>query len=84
MPPRGQQGETTMDDQTTAKVRQLDDAIARYIRPDTFPLAIRMIVPGEALPEGVRVPSEAFGESWIVEKKFLDSRNESPNCISAN
>ncbi len=55
-----------MDDQTTAKLRQLDDAIARYIRPDTFPLAIRMIRPGETLPEGVRVPSQSFGEKWIV------------------
>jgi uncharacterized protein (DUF169 family) len=55
-----------MDDQTDAKIRALDDAIARYIRPDTFPLAIRMIPPGEALPEGVRVPSESFGENWIV------------------
>ncbi len=55
-----------MDDQTAAKIRQLDDAIARYIRPDTFPLAIRMIEPGQALPEGVRVPSESFGENWIV------------------
>ena len=55
-----------MDDQTTAKLRDLDDAIARYIRPDTFPLAIRMIAPGEALPAGVRVPSETFGENWIV------------------
>ncbi len=55
-----------MDDQTTAKLRQLDDALSRYIRPDTFPLAIRMLRPGEALPEGVRVPSESFGENWIV------------------
>ena len=39
-----------MDDQITGKIRQLDDAISRYIRPDTFPLAIRMIRPGEALP----------------------------------
>jgi hypothetical protein len=39
-----------MDDQIAAQIRQLDDAITRYIRPDTFPLAIRMIRPGEALP----------------------------------
>jgi uncharacterized protein (DUF169 family) len=55
-----------MDDQIAAQIRQLDDAITRYIRPDTFPLAIRMIRPGEALPEGVRVPSDSFGENWIV------------------
>jgi len=52
-----------MDEQITARLRQLDDAIARYIRPDTFPLAIRMIVPAEALPEGVRVPSQTFNEN---------------------
>jgi uncharacterized protein (DUF169 family) len=55
-----------MEEQTTAKLRQLDDALGRYIRPDTFPLAIRMIRPGERLPEGVRVPSQSFGENWIV------------------
>lgn len=55
-----------MDEQTAAKIRRLDDAISRYIRPDTFPLSIRMIAPGEPLPQGVRVPSESFGENWIV------------------
>jgi hypothetical protein len=25
----------------------LDEALARYVRPDTFPLAIRMLTPGE-------------------------------------
>jgi uncharacterized protein (DUF169 family) len=46
--------------------RTVDEAIARYIRPDTFPLAIRMLEPGEPLPDGVRVPSESMGEQWIV------------------
>jgi uncharacterized protein (DUF169 family) len=55
-----------MDDQTAAKIKQVDEAIGRYIRPDTFPLAIRMLAPGEPLPEGVRVPSESMGENWIV------------------
>ncbi|HLI43258.1 MAG TPA: DUF169 domain-containing protein [Acidimicrobiales bacterium] len=44
----------------------LDAALARYIRPDTFPLGIRMLAPGEPLPEGVRVPSRDVGERWIV------------------
>jgi uncharacterized protein (DUF169 family) len=55
-----------MNDDAAATLRQLDDALGRYVRPDTFPLAIRMIKPGEALPEGVKVPSKSMGEQWIV------------------
>src|SRR5215471_9598345 len=47
-------------------LQQLDDAFSRYIRPDTFPLAIRMLKPGEDIPEGVKVPSKNMGEQWIV------------------
>jgi uncharacterized protein (DUF169 family) len=46
--------------------RKLDDALSRYIRPDTFPLGIRMLAPGELLPDGVRVPARDVGEHWIV------------------
>ncbi len=55
-----------MEDNTKDRLRQLDDALARYIRPDTFPLGIRMLAPGEAVPEGARVPSQSLGENWIV------------------
>lgn len=55
-----------MDENTQTTLKKLDDAIARYVRPDTFPLAIRMIRPGEAIPEGVKVPSRSFNENWIV------------------
>jgi uncharacterized protein (DUF169 family) len=55
-----------MNPDTATALRQLDEAISRYVRPDTFPLAIRMISPGEPLPEGVKVPSQAMGEQWIV------------------
>jgi uncharacterized protein (DUF169 family) len=48
------------------RMRALDDALARYVRPDTFPLAVRMLRHGEPVPEGVRVPSESLGEQWIV------------------
>ena len=47
-------------------LRLLDEALARYVRPDTFPLAIRMLIPGEAIPEGVKIPSKTMGEQWIV------------------
>jgi uncharacterized protein (DUF169 family) len=38
----------------------------RYLRVDTQPLGVRLLRPGEPLPEGVRVQSEALGEHWIV------------------
>jgi len=44
----------------------LDGALRTYVRPDTFPLGVRMLVPGEPLPEGCRVPSRDVGERWIV------------------
>ena len=46
--------------------RVLDEALSRYVRPDTFPLGIRMLSPGEPVPEGVRLPSRDVGERWIV------------------
>ncbi len=55
-----------MDARTLEKLKALDGAVARYVRPDTFPLAIRMLAPGEPVPEGVRVPSANFKENWIV------------------
>jgi uncharacterized protein (DUF169 family) len=55
-----------MTDDVSTTLRLLDDALARYVRPDTFPLAIRMLKPGDALPEGVKVPSKTMGEQWIV------------------
>lgn len=55
-----------MDEVTTSTLRQLDEAFARYVRPDTFPLAIRMLKPGEPIPEGVKIPSQSMGEQWIV------------------
>ncbi len=55
-----------MNEDTAASLRQLDEALARYVRPDTFPLAIRMLKPGEAIPDGVKIPSKTMGEQWIV------------------
>lgn len=51
-----------MDGSVLDRMRQLDGAISQFVRPDTFPLAIRMLRPGEEVPEGVRIP----GEKWIV------------------
>ncbi len=48
------------------RFRSLDAALATYIRPDTFPLGIRMLAPGEPVPERVRIPSRDLGAQWIV------------------
>jgi uncharacterized protein (DUF169 family) len=55
-----------MTPELATALRSLDEAVSRYVRPDTFPLTIRMIRPGEPLPEGVKVPSQSMGEQWIV------------------
>ena len=55
-----------MNEDVASTSRLLDEALARYVRPDTFPLAIRMLKPGEAIPEGVKVPSKTMGQQWIV------------------
>ncbi|MCL4313241.1 MAG: DUF169 domain-containing protein [Actinobacteria bacterium] len=48
------------------QLEELDAAIERYVRPDSYPVAVRMLKPGEQLPKGVRVPSESVGERWII------------------
>jgi uncharacterized protein (DUF169 family) len=55
-----------MEDLSVERMRRLDRAIGDYVRPDTFPLAIRMLKPSEPIPEGVRVPSQSVDERWIV------------------
>jgi uncharacterized protein (DUF169 family) len=55
-----------MDDAIAQKLKALDEAIGRHVRPDSFPLAIRMLAPGEAVPEGLRIPSQSLNEHWIV------------------
>ncbi len=55
-----------MDAGLAEKLKRFDEAIAQYVRPDTFALAIRMLKPGESLPEGIRVPSQSLKEQWIV------------------
>jgi uncharacterized protein (DUF169 family) len=55
-----------MDEQTDTRLKKLDATLGRYIRPDTFPLALRMLPPGEPLPPDIRVPSETLQEQWIV------------------
>ncbi len=55
-----------MDEKDGNMLKRVGDAIGRFVRPDTFPLAIRMLQPGEAIPDDVKVPSRSFKEEWIV------------------
>ena len=55
-----------MDARQRQQLGALDEALGRYVRPDTFPLAIRMLAPGEPTPDGVRSPHRSLGERWIV------------------
>jgi uncharacterized protein (DUF169 family)/uroporphyrinogen-III decarboxylase len=39
-----------------------DQALQTYVRPQTFPVAIRMLRPGEPIPERARRPARDFGK----------------------
>ena len=41
-------------------VRRADHELQLYVRPQTFPVAIRMLRPGEAIPERARRPARDF------------------------
>ncbi len=55
-----------MENAIAGKLKRLDDAISRHVRPDSYPVGIRMLKPGEPVPEGLRIPSQSMGENWIV------------------
>jgi uncharacterized protein (DUF169 family) len=55
-----------MENAIAEKLKRLDDAISRHVRPDTYPLGIRMLKPREPVPEGLRIPSQSMDENWIV------------------
>ena len=44
-----------------ANLKQIDEALTYYLRPQTFPLAIRMCGPEEELPEKTRTPKKDAG-----------------------
>ena len=69
-----------MKEDFTSTLRLLDEALARYVRPDTFPLAIRMVKPGEAIPEGAKIPSKTMGEQWIVCQSIGVARLRMGDC----
>ncbi len=48
------------------KLSALNDAIHEYVRPDTFPLAIRVMKDGETLPDRVKQPKKDLGERFSI------------------
>ncbi|MFI5008548.1 MAG: DUF169 domain-containing protein, partial [Solirubrobacterales bacterium] len=42
--------------------RAAEQALQTYVRPQTFPVAIRMLRPGEPIPERARRPARDFGK----------------------
>jgi uncharacterized protein (DUF169 family) len=53
-----------------AALRTLVDAIDRHVRPDAFPLAVRMLRAGEALPDKVRRPQRDLGFQTAICQAF--------------
>ncbi len=58
----------------TSLLRSFAEAISRHVRPDTFPLAVRMVKADEALPEKTRRPKEMFGHEVAVCQTFSIAR----------
>ncbi len=54
--------------------KSLEEAINRHVRPGTFPLAVRMVRPGEPLPERVKRPKQEFGHDVAVCQTFSIAR----------
>ncbi|MDM5224705.1 DUF169 domain-containing protein [Cytobacillus sp. NJ13] len=48
------------------KLSDLETAIHTYVRPDTFPLAIRVLKKEETLPDRVKRPARDFGKTFSI------------------
>ncbi|MDQ0272294.1 DUF169 domain-containing protein [Cytobacillus purgationiresistens] len=55
-----------MQTDTTEKLQLLEESIQTYVRPDTFPLAIRVMKENETLPERVKQPFTDFGKTFSI------------------
>jgi uncharacterized protein (DUF169 family) len=49
-----------------ASLKEVDEALSLFIRPQTFPVAIRMCQPGEVLPAKVRMPLRNLGSTIAI------------------
>ncbi|MBI4553981.1 MAG: DUF169 domain-containing protein [Candidatus Latescibacteria bacterium] len=52
----------------------INDAIERHVRPQTFPLAIRMVKEGESLPARTRAPGRDLGRKFAICQSFTVAR----------
>ncbi len=52
----------------------VNDEIERFVRPQTFPLGIRMAKPGEPLPEKIRRPAQDMGIKVAICQTFSIAR----------
>ena len=52
----------------------VNEEIERFVRPQTFPLGIRMAAPGEPLPEKVRRPAQDMGIRVAICQTFSIAR----------
>lgn len=50
----------------TESVKHMDEIISKYIKPATFPVAIKFFKEGEALPPKTKLPSRDFGHPIAV------------------
>jgi len=55
-------------------LKKLDDALTRHVRPDTYPLAVRMVTGDEELPPRTKRPKEEFGHEVAVCQTFSMAR----------
>ncbi len=52
----------------------LDEALTQYVRPESFPLAVRLLRTSEPLPEKVKIPSRDLGIQVATCQSFSISR----------
>jgi uncharacterized protein (DUF169 family) len=55
-------------------LKQINDAITHNIRPQTYPIAIRVCQSADELPDGVMVPSKALGREILACQTFTLAR----------
>ncbi len=58
----------------TKDLKKLDAALTEHVRPGTFPLAVRMVVEGESLPERTKCPKADFGHTVAICQTFSIAR----------
>ena len=55
-------------------LKQLSESLTKHLRPQSSPLAIRMVAPGEALPDRTKRPRKEFGHEIAVCQTFSIAR----------